>query len=404
MPPSLSDALRRMSHRVTAALDSQHFLDDSLYKTTLNRVAESIQGPVTMEAADVYLEVAHGALLRPWKDALGDILWKAIVADLAEPLHVLARAFDAANTVQRDTRLPPTLVLIVGQSILTACRMNSPDVTDAVHEAYHELLDPDEVTDELEAILPLLIELHRPLEELGTEEPDAEGIAKRTFALMAGFAVPVTEVIALRAPRPATDGSAPIMLPQAPASQVKQLDDSYAPSAATELAALFKPERPQYPDGKAQWADTLSQFDSPYKDALQLWRKAKEAPLDSINAMEAWAMDSVGRILCRLYTPDQVTLLLTRIPIEEVIGPILRFVVEYQNRPPAMSWPQLRVSFTSSAIAMVTSPDDLIPTATALYEALGLQDEVGLLTATLTLHRSALTEAVLPFKALGPVH
>lgn len=408
-------AEEKPGHRtVTVPIGLSHFLDMHKFRLALERCDNELPGPVFVEATGVYLDAMHGEELDDWKEALGPVLWQAIAADLSSEFRRIFMSFEDSLEIRQTTLVAPTIVMAVAQSLLTACRLNQPEVYDIVHMAYHELVDGADN----DGVTLMLQPFHDNFKALdGSEMEDSDTRMSGEMArlarqqermirhTLAKLSVPLEEIKLAMATVAQPHGPSAVTLPTpADNQQVSQLDGSLAPNVAKELAALFVPERPSYPSSTAQWADTLASLPDPYREPLCLWRKLMEAPVESVRAAEAWAMHAVGRLLMRLYTPEQMTRLCVRVPMEQVVAAVLNFVMEYQTNPPNMSWAQLRVSFTTSPMAMVSTPDTLIAVASSIYEELGLQEEINLLTATIAMHQATLERAITPFKAVGPTH
>jgi hypothetical protein len=391
----------------------------------LVQAKESFGGPVKLVAVAMYtaLYLNKYNLQELIVERLGGFYLSAIEYSMGCSLSAL---FD--SKLRDDYLVMPLLLEILHHMVTTSIETDLPEVYSACHEFYHDLAEHESMTEEMLSVIEPLHEVVKLLDEHGMPaingSPDQVELRAEILTLLDAAVQPFAQPYgslpqasqrylaeppavpeapaAAPSSSPAPSEEAPMVTPHHTPGSVHHLDGSIGLDAHLDLADIFAPRRLTCDNAQAQWDDTLSQFTGTTHELLALWRRVHASPLEGQRHQEARLMDSVGRLLEYLFTAPQLSLLQTRLPMEQVLDNMLSFVSGALNQPPHMSAPQMRISLVSAAIIALTSQETLMHEAEVLWTAIGLSQEVGLLLATLGNHAEALQERIV--KVVPPKH
>lgn len=176
---------------------------------------------------------------------------------------------------------------------------------------------------------------------------------------------------------------------------IDHVDGSKGLSACKELQEILAPRVAFLPDPDMMYHAVTKDLSGVWAHAAELWWKINgvyNTPNDA--AREALALEPTIRLLQRAFTTEQFTAFTEVLPMEELVDWSLQFVVASVDDPPALSWPQIRLSMVSVSMARIAhlAKKPLIDFAVALYEKVGLHEEIQLLHTTLEIMQEGLED------------
>lgn len=135
--------------------------------------------------------------------------------------------------------------------------------------------------------------------------------------------------------------------------------------------------------------DVGKQFDSsietvpegPYREACKLWWRLKQDKVRKDVALDqARLLEATGRVLAKLFEPEEMRILMERLPIEDVVDGVLQYIASYSTADgiPKTSWQQFRIGMLTIPIYKVTAlaAVDPVDYTVSLYEDLCRSEEI----------------------------
>lgn len=366
------------------------------------------EGPVALNAVIHYYAVYMGGKLDLWKKELGLPLFHAVMADLTPAfLRYIAALKSEDDQLLDETMVPCIQILLMAHAVNVVTRQKNFDAVVHLHQAYHSYVEVAE--NDVKALLAPFAVL---LEEM-TERANPKAYQRRVWRAMAFDFMRVSTIPAvsvqnlLEARTRGEEGNAQDTPPgiYQTIDLVEHLDGTLGEDFAPTLRECFMPRRERLDTYQAQLADTLAQFEGPYRDALALWEKVNCSAVPAVRKEENLMLDAVGRVLERLFTREQMALLMERVQVSLLVENIMRFLAEYQTNPPSMSAPQLRISWVSNAIAVVAPPGQMEETGTVILGAMGMPvSEILLYRATMRVHGKVMSQSIHPLNPQRKQH
>lgn len=380
-------------------LYADHFPLPSLYRTCLEETKKVMQGSTLYAAINTYLieNLGVSSFYEFFKQQLGETLYHAILAEMAP---VFTAQLKAVEENEAEEIVIPTISLFIVKALTYVMNRGLKlDIALTVKTVRSYCQNLQVNGDELHAIVTPLEALLKTMSSITfTMERHKEWrAALKTY--VEDIAVPAQSLHDVIEEAETLMEERALLTDSKGTGFLEQIDGSEAPDVTDEYISLIEPVNARQETIERQITATLASHEAPYKASIALWWKLHASHHPEPRHTEAWALDAVGRVLKKLFTPKQIRAMENLLPMDEVVGALVCFVMGEDINAKNITWPQLRATCLFTPIIRVSMDSESVEKrADEIYQALELPAEFSLMKAAFNIHSDHVDAMIFPWK------